>query len=212
MVNGVTLTINPGAIVKFQDNRRLFIDGKLMAAGTPSQPIYFTSYRDDSIGGDTNGNGSSVGERGDWGWIEFRFASDDTSTIDNATVRYGGRVGFDYLGNITLYDASPTIRNATISHSNGDGIWSQTSFPPLTCNNIVDNRLLGLRNNTPTSAVNATNLYWGSPSGPHHATLNPAGQGNGVSNGVNFSPWRTTPCFATPDLPFRLYLPAVQRN
>jgi YVTN family beta-propeller protein len=40
---GVTLTIQPGVVVKFDAGKSLIVHGKLLAVGTPTQPILFTS-------------------------------------------------------------------------------------------------------------------------------------------------------------------------
>ena len=40
-----------------------------------------------------------------------------------------------------------------------------------------------------TETINAENNWWGGYCGPYHPTLNPAGQGDKVSNKVDFEPW-----------------------
>jgi len=94
---GVTLTIEPGAIVKFAYTssstvkKRLIVSGDLQLGGSPGNPVYFTSDRDDSIGGDTNGDGTATSPvPGDWGYIQLKNA---TTAFHDAVVRYGGRYG-----------------------------------------------------------------------------------------------------------------------
>lgn len=64
---GVTLTIEPGTIVKFASTfATLRVYGTLTAIGNPNDRIVFTSLADDSVGGDTGGNGASTGAKGQW--------------------------------------------------------------------------------------------------------------------------------------------------
>ncbi|MEO0074779.1 MAG: hypothetical protein ABIK31_01530, partial [candidate division WOR-3 bacterium] len=57
-------------------------------------------------------------------------------------------------------------------------------------NNIFGNHYGVVKNNAP--AADLQNCWWGHASGPYHATLNPSGQGDTVSDYVNFSNWLLT--------------------
>ncbi|MBN1876026.1 MAG: right-handed parallel beta-helix repeat-containing protein, partial [Anaerolineae bacterium] len=82
---GVTLTIEPGVIVKFggacpsygcaEGSIALRVDGTLIVSGTLEQPVVFTSVADDAHGGDTNGDGASAGASGQWYGIVFNSGS-----------------------------------------------------------------------------------------------------------------------------------------
>ena len=80
----VTMMIDAGAVFKLQDanievgSSSLGIDlshAALQVLGTPDNVVHFRSFRDDDIGG--NSDGSSTGESGgDWGGLVFRADSD----------------------------------------------------------------------------------------------------------------------------------------
>ena len=93
--SGVTLTIDPGVVVKFQyqsngySKRRMLVYGTLTAQGTSGSPIVFTSERDDAQGGDTNGDGGgTTPNNGDWGYV--RIMSTGAATVEHCRFWYGG--------------------------------------------------------------------------------------------------------------------------
>jgi len=126
--NGVTLTIEPGVIVKFQNGTHFEIDGKLLADGTNTEKIIFTSYSDDSYGGDTNGDGPSSGSPGQWGGINFDENSDDTSRISHAVIRYAGSWSHAESSLYIEY-SSPTVEDTVIEKGSASGVrlYSSTS-------------------------------------------------------------------------------------
>ena len=102
--SGIASTINipdqtafilePGVILKLQ-NGNIDISGNgavLQINGTESLPVRLTSYKDDSLGGDTNEDtDNSVPTGGDWGGIVFRDGSEDGLSIINfAEIQYAG--------------------------------------------------------------------------------------------------------------------------
>ncbi|MDB5349012.1 MAG: hypothetical protein JWN86_259 [Planctomycetota bacterium] len=78
-----TLVFDAGSVLKLR-NASLFVQNQgssiqVKGGANPSDQVYFTSYSDDAIGGDTNNDGPSSGPLGgDWGGIVLR-NFDDTS-------------------------------------------------------------------------------------------------------------------------------------
>lgn len=126
------------------------------------------------------------------------------------------------LDGITIQpEKDDAIENVTILHSQltGNGrnglnlvyIYSGSNNPEMTgvsisCSQIYGNAGYGMRvwswwvPLTITETFSAENNWWGSASGPYHATLNPSGTGNKVSDNVDFTPWAkwTPPCGPPP--------------
>ncbi len=218
-----SLTIDPGVTVKFSSHSGLNIGyayrsnryyGILSARGTEASPITFTSNAVEP-------------SPGDWRGINFGYAAKSAQTIlERCIVEYGG---YSQNANILMQSSKPAIRYNTIRNSSQSGLLVANYISDgvdVSCNNFKDNlygvstgnRALpnirnnnflrnlhhGVYNNGGTSAVNATNNWWGDPAGPGHG-------GDSVQGVVNVTPWleAESGCIAAPPLNNAPYPPRV---
>ncbi|MBS3788932.1 DUF1080 domain-containing protein, partial [Candidatus Bipolaricaulota bacterium] len=124
---GVTLTIEPGTIVKFQHYRGYKEIGKrgglavnggtVKAIGTPNEQIWFTSDANEPINGD---------------WQGISLVNSRDSIFDYVIVEYA-QIG------IEQFDSEVTVSNSIIRWNNSEGLYAERSNPVFKNNTIYSN-------------------------------------------------------------------------
>ncbi|MEK7087185.1 MAG: right-handed parallel beta-helix repeat-containing protein, partial [Patescibacteria group bacterium] len=146
---GAILTLEPGVIFKIGHIfTALNINGSLIASSTPDDPIVFTSFKDDLIGGDTNGDGSTSSPQ-DNDWASVKFFTGSIGNFYNTLFKYCG-FGSPPVATTTssklivdfplISDVSNQNCDATTSKINPDsnGNFSKVIIHKLTNNNPID--------------------------------------------------------------------------
>ena len=191
------LTINPGVVFKFLPSGYLNVDKGLLAIGgsEPENRVVFTADRDDYYGGDTYGDGdSSLPGLSHWRGVAFNNVSINAECqLENCVFRYATHNYYStiYRGAVSFDNASPTIRNCLFDNNLVAIRSANTSIPIIeNCDfiNFHASEGYSVLNSTPANIISATDCWWGDPSGPYHASLNPDGLGKRISDGVEFAP------------------------
>ncbi len=152
-----TLTILPGGVVKFNNSADLRIYGHLIARENPLQSnspqTYFTSYNDDTIGGDTNGNGTTTAPySGTYQGIYFYPGS--TGLFQKSAMRYGGASYFSYYpGFVKNFGGEVTIQDSGISLNLQGGVYQNAGTMTISNSLITDNGGEGFSQSGGVSAV-----------------------------------------------------------
>lgn len=111
--NGADDVINfePGIIIK--QTNRIYASGTttLNFNGTSEEPVYFTSYRDDTLGGDSNGDGTSSSPNSN-DWVGFIFEGGVTASVQNCEFRYGAFGVVSHAANTSVYVSDNVFYNA----------------------------------------------------------------------------------------------------
>ncbi|MDP4220857.1 MAG: hypothetical protein Q8916_02530 [Bacteroidota bacterium] len=114
------LTIEAGATIKFDKGAgMLAAGGTITANGTAAKPVVFTSWKDDSYGGDNNGDGSATTpQKADWHWISFGNSSGNS--LNYCKILYAGSGSTDLERAVEMGDgANNSITNSVIAHTAG---------------------------------------------------------------------------------------------
>lgn len=122
--SGITLTVEPGVIVKFNGFYTIEANGIINAQGTMGNPITFTSAK-------------PAPARGDWNTINLHGSG---NILNYVTIEYADK-GV-YVPSAPLWQ-TPAIRNSTIRNNN-TGIHLEPSTGPVIQTNTITNNNYGI--------------------------------------------------------------------
>ncbi|MBC8527238.1 MAG: right-handed parallel beta-helix repeat-containing protein [Candidatus Cloacimonetes bacterium] len=136
-IDGGTLTLEAGCVLKFDNNVDMDIRTSLTAIGTPENHIVFTSNQ-------------PTPAPGDWDKLYFDYCA-QPSNLAYCDILYGGSGGW---GSVVLWEHTANFDHCDISHSSSAGMcfWSDATAH-ITNSEIHHNATFGVESNPWNSVV-----------------------------------------------------------
>jgi hypothetical protein len=180
----------------YAELKNLNITGNSMTINNPTAGVYAVGLSDVEGASEFESNEISLSgtSGGTYDGVQISGSATEYWSISDNEL-YGNNVGSDSSG-FRLMNSLATGANLHLTRNRitgwTKGFYSDTLATGMTVelrrNWIYDNTSYGIENGN-GATIDAILNYWGDKSGPSHATQNTSGQGNTVSDNVNFVPW-----------------------
>lgn len=119
ITTGGLLELPAGTLVKRSSFHQMTVSngGTLRLLGTARRPVVLTSFRDDTVGGDTNRDGAATQPApGDWGNVLVQGTG--SVQMENVLLRYAGNQALNLGGS-----GQNELRRVRVERANGIGFW-----------------------------------------------------------------------------------------
>lgn len=205
------LSLESGVKVEFDGYYSLDVYGNLLAQGTLSSNIHFTSLSSPAI----EWRGIKIFEGSNTSFDYCRIDSSENGihclnsspAIENSwisgsqtSIYLSGSNAIPEILNCVLQESSsilifcdsssaPVITYSSIMDGLKGVVARNDANPKLNYNNIYNNSEYGVLNEDSSIIIDAQYNWWGDKSGPYDPMDNPDGQGNRVSQWVDYIPW-----------------------
>lgn len=212
--NGRSLALNPDVRVQFDGFLSLQVYGTILAQGTADSIIHFTSRG--SLPNGWQGIEIVEGEGSSFDHCRIDSCQNGIFCLNSSpSIAYSWIAGSQTCIHLRGVDANPSILSSELDGFSSDsntlilcdsssapsisycnliqglsGVVARNgASPQLSYNNLYDNTDYAVLNNDSTLVIDAQNNWWGHESGPFDPSGNPDGQGDRVSQWVDYSPW-----------------------
>ena len=152
IANGSSLTIPPGTVLKMESGASIVVNSgaTLTAVGTRAAPIIITSIKDDSVSGDTNGDGDkTIPQPGDWVKIGI---NGGTANFEFTSILYSSKN--QTTGAINMNGGTVVFNNSEIAHGMYDAVGVESGHFYMT-NSVIRDCLLAFRHWAKDPIVNS---------------------------------------------------------